>query len=141
MFKGINWLAVLVATVVSIVLGYVWFNVVFADMVHKLDPSANTAMKIDASFVGGVVTIFVLNTGLAWVFARTGVKGLGQALMTAFVVALAFDATVYAGFVFLNHAPVEPNAFYATFDMIAYLVSGAILALLPAKAPALAPAE
>ena len=135
MFKGINWLAVLAAAIVSVVLGYVWYDVAFARLWHELDPAA-PASNVDASLIGGVITILVLCTGMAWVFARTGVKGLAAGLTTAFVVCVAFDSTVYAGNIFFAHASVKAALFYGVFDMISFLVIGAILALMPARAGA-----
>ena len=137
MFKGINWLAVLIATVVSVALGFVWYDVVFAGLWHQLEPNAPSS-NVDASLIGGVVTIAVLCTGMAWVFARTGVRGLGAGLTTAVAVCIAFDTTVYAGDVFFMHAPLKTMLFYAAFDLISFLVIGAILALLPPKAAATA---
>lgn len=135
MFKGINWLAVLLATVVSMALGFVWYDVLFAKVWHELNPGA-PASNADPGLIGGVVTILVLSTGMAWVFARTGVRGLGDGLMTAFVVCLAFDTTVYAGNVFLSHASLKGELFYAVFDMISFLVIGAVLSLMPARSGA-----
>ena len=134
MFKGVNWIAVLAATVANIALAFTWYDVVFASTWHQLDPSAPASTHLDAKLVGGVITTLVLVTGMAWVFARSGVSSLGGALLTALVVCVAFDTTVYAGNVFFSGSRVDEMLFYAVFDLISFLTTGAILALMPPRA-------
>ncbi len=136
MFKGINWLAVILAALANVVIGFVWFNVLFTQQWHALDPSAPAVTGFDPKLLGGVVTAFIIFTGMAWVFARTGVASLGSALLTALVLCIAFDSTVYAGFVFFAGASGKTMAFYGAFDVIGFLVGGAILGLLRPKAAA-----
>ncbi len=133
MFKGINWLAVVLAAFANVAIGFVWFNVLFTQQWHALDPSAPAMTGFDPKRLGGVVCALLIFTGQAWIFARTGVSSLRSALLTALFVCITFDSTVYAGFVFFSGGSAKAMAFYGAFDVVGYLVGGAILGLMRPK--------
>ena len=134
MFKGVNWRGVLIATVVVFALGYVWYNVVFSELWHRLEPNAPVTAALDAKLLGGIATIAVSVIGLAWVFARMGVTRMADGLKTTLVIWVAFDATVYMGSYFFNNAPLNTMLFYSASDLVTFLVTAVILVLIRAKA-------
>ena len=133
MFKGVNWRGVLIATAVVFVVGYFWYDVVFTELWHRLEPNAPDASALDAKLLGGIATLAVSVIGLAWLFARLGVRTMADGLKTTAVVVIAFDSTVYIGSYFFNNAPLETMLFYTASDMVTFLVAGAILVLIRAK--------
>ena len=46
MFKGINWIAVIVAVVLVQVLGFLWYGPLFGAMWHQLNPTAPMSSSI-----------------------------------------------------------------------------------------------
>ena len=139
MFKSINWIAVVIAVVLLEALGFLWYGVLVKDawtaayqatLGHAPDMSnAAVAQSI------GVINTVILVTGLAWVFWRMGVNtlaGIGAAVAVWFF----FDFTtmaidyIYMG---LSQQLVLINMGY---QLVSYLVAGAVLGLMPPKATA-----
>jgi len=135
MFKGINWVAVIAATVVVWVLGYICFGVVFANAYGQLAP-ASPAIGMNANSFALVVPVFVSIVVLAWVLVKTGSTSLESALATTFVVCIGFDTTVYAANYLTGGAPLQLMAMLAVFDLVTYLIAAVILTLLKGKAAA-----
>lgn len=137
MLKGINWVAVLVAVVLLEILGYLWYGPLMgkswteayqASMGHAPDMSR---VAVNQSL--GVVNTLILTVGLAWVIRRWNLSG-GRAVALAVALWLVFDFTtmsldyLYMG---LGGRLVLINMAY---QLIAYAVAGAVLALMPGRA-------
>jgi hypothetical protein len=133
MFKGINWIAVIVATVVTWLLGYLCFGVVFADLYQKLSPPGTPAIGLNIESAKLLVPIFVSMVVLAWVLVKTASSSLSAALGATFIVALGFDTTVYAVSFLTGSAPLHLMIMFAAFDMVTYLIAAVILTVLKAK--------
>jgi hypothetical protein len=95
MLKGVNWIAVVVATVVLEVVGYLWYGVVFAKAwVAAGGPIPRLSMAVAQSL--GVLNTLVITTGLAWLLARLGRAGLGASIVAALAAWFFFDFTTMA---------------------------------------------
>jgi hypothetical protein len=135
MFKGINWVAVIVATIVVWLLGYVCFGVVFADLYKQLSPPGTPAIALNLETAKLLVPVFISLVVLAWVLVKTGSSSLNAALGTTFVVVFGFDTMVYAA-QYLTGAPLHLMLLMAAFDMVTYLIAAVILTVLKGKAAA-----
>ena len=133
--KGINWVAVIVATVVVWLLGYLCFGVVFADAYRAASPPGTPAIALNLETAKLLVPVFVSMAVLAWLLARAGSAGLGSALVTAGVVCIGFDTTVYAAN-YLTGAPLHLMVMLAVFDFVTFLIGAAILTLMKGRAAA-----
>lgn len=137
MFKGINWIAVAIAVVLLEGLGYLWYGVLLteawdraflASLGHKPDM---TNVVLNQSL--GVVNTLIVVIGLAWLFARLGINnlaGIGLAVAIWFFfnfTTMSIDI-LYVG---LSREMVLINMGY---QLVAYLVAGAVLGLLPPRA-------
>ena len=131
MFKGINWIGVIVADVVYFGLAFAWFGPVGGPLYRQLMPQG-PSVGFDATALIGFLIGLVIMTGLAWVLVRTGARTLGSAVLTALVVTIAFDTTVYAGFAMTGQPP-RLMAFFAAFDLVAFAVGAVVLTLLKGK--------
>ena len=142
MLKGINWVAVIVASVLVFLLGYVWYVMLFqapwdaALVGATLKPalSETTAMAV------GFVNIVIISAGLAWVIDRLGATSVLGAVIVAFAVWFFFDFTtmlvdyLYVG---LSRDLVAINMGY---QLASYLLTGAVLGLMKSRPSALAAA-
>ena len=139
MFKNINWIAVLVAVVLLEALGFLWYGFAFRDawttaytasLGRAPDPSS---MAVSQSL--GVVNTLILVVGLGWVLDRLGVKSTA-AIGAALAVWFFFNFTTMAiEYIYMGLAPnlVLINMGY---QLVSYLVAGAVLGLMPSKAKA-----
>lgn len=134
----VNLLAVLVAAIASMLVGFVWYSpVLFAkawvrEMGYDItDKAKMEEMKKSAgpaylgSFVAAVLSAFVLGLVFHW----TRVTGLHHGLGLAFHIWLGFVATVqFTNALFMKQSKTL-FAINTGYQLVCYLVMGAILAL------------
>jgi len=139
MLKDVNWLAVVVAVVLLEVLGFAWYAYLFAapwtasrSFAPTGDPNVSMAM--------GVVVTVIQVVGLSWALRRMGTVGLSAHLAAAFALWFFFNFTTMAvDYIYVGHTPLFVGINMG-FQLAAYLVAGAVIALMPKKAAAAAPA-
>lgn len=140
MFKNINWIAVLICVVLLEALGYLWYGpllgeawtTAYRESIGR-DPDMSNVV-VNQSL--GVVNTLILVIGLAWVFARLGVKSLAG-IGTAVAVWFFFNFTTMA--VEYLYMGLQANLVLINmgFQLISYLVAGAVLGLMPSRAKAI----
>ena len=134
MLKGVNWIAVVIATVVLEVVGYVWYGVVFKTAWLAAGGATHMSLSQGAAYGLGMVNTVILVVGLAWLNGRLGLRGLGACVGTALAAWFFFDFTTMAlDFLYEGQsaALVEINM---GLQIVSYALAGAILGLMPAKA-------
>ncbi len=122
-FHHLNWLAILVAAISTMVVGFLWYSpILFAkpwmrEMGYDLtDKARMEEMKKSA---------FTLALFLHWTHA----EGLHFGLMVGFHVWLGFVATVqFTGALFMKQS-MKLFAINTGYQLVCYLVMGAILAV------------
>ena len=134
MLKGVNWIAVAVATVVLEVVGFIWYAVVFKDAWTAAGGGAQTnGLSQGAAYGLGVLNTIIIMTGLAWLLGRLGRTGLMSCVGGALAAWLFFDFTTMAiDFLYQGQsaALVQINM---GEQLVSYLLAGVIFGLLPAK--------
>jgi hypothetical protein len=137
-FHHINLLAVLSAAISTMVVGFLWYSpLLFAkpwvrEMGYDLNDKAKMEeMKKSAgpayagSFVASLISAFILALFLHW----TRTEGLHIGLMVGFHVWLGFVATVqFTGALFMKLS-MKLFAINTGYQLVCYLVMGAILAV------------
>jgi hypothetical protein len=137
-FNHLNWLAILVAAISTMVVGFLWYSpLLFAkpwmrEMGYDLNDKARMEeMKKSAgpaysgSFVASLVSAFVLALFLHWLKNYT----LHFGLVVGFHVWLGFVATVqFTGALFMKQS-MKLFAINTGYQLVCYLVMGAILAV------------
>lgn len=139
MIKGVNWVAVAICVVLLEGLGFVWYGVLLADVWTSAfiqamgHPPSEAGMILYRSL--GVINTLILVVGLAWIFARLGVNslaGIGAAVAVWFF----FNFTTMSiDFLYLQ-MPGRLVIMNMGYQLISYLIAGAVLGLMPAKADA-----
>lgn len=140
MLKGVNWVAVIVATVLLEILGYLWFGPLFgrawmAAMGHDVtSANGNLLMAI------GVVNTFVCVTGLAWLINRVGAASLGAAVMASVAAWFFFSLTTQSLEYLYMGMSLSLLQINASYQLVAFVLAGATLNLVKFGAPAQAAA-
>jgi Protein of unknown function (DUF1761) len=136
-FHHLNWLAILVAAISTMVVGFLWYSpLLFAKPWMRemgYDPNDKARMEemkksagpaYGGSFVASLVSAFVLSLFLHWFENYT----LHFGLMVGFHVWLGFVATVqFTGALFMKQS-MKLFAINTGYQLVCYLVMGAILA-------------
>lgn len=142
-FAGVNWLAVLVAALVGFAIGAAWYSPLlfgkpWAALMgfDDLTPEKVDEMKQDAmtGYAVSVLGLIVTGTILALLLAGLGISG--SAMLST---ALAWSAAVWVGFTapptltntIFGDRPMKLWAIDGGYQLVYFLVMGAILALWP----------
>jgi hypothetical protein len=133
MLRGVNWIAVIVATIVLEVVGYVWYGVVFKTAWIAAGGATHMSLSQGMAYGFGMLNTLIVSVGLAWLLARLGRSGLGPSIAAALAAWLFFDFTTMAlDFLYEGQsaALVEINM---GLQLVSYLLAGAIFGLMPAR--------
>jgi hypothetical protein len=136
----INYLAVVVAAVASMVIGGLWYGPLFgrqwmAFMGYTPEQCASPEMKAAAKksyaimFVGSLVMAYVLAFSIALADIALQTSGLSSGLMGGFWNWLGFVAPVLLGAVLWERKPWKLFFLNAAYYLVTLLVMGVILAL------------
>jgi hypothetical protein len=126
-----NFLAIAVSAVVSFVLGWVWFMIVFrAPYIRGLNKTAEELAKGPSAvpslllqFVGGLVMAFVL----AWFIARTNAQGAVGGMYIGLMAWVGFIAAVLGPYYAFQAYPFSFFLINAGYPLVSLLLMGAIL--------------
>ena len=129
-YTGVNWVAVIVATVAYTVIGFVWFSrQVFglrwaASTGRELPPPSQVPLtSLVGSVVAGLVTAYVL----AVIAHAVGAATLADGAILGFLAWLGFVATSTAGRVLFEGAKTDWWAISAGYWLVSLVVMGAII--------------
>ncbi|MCI0619812.1 DUF1761 domain-containing protein [Candidatus Wolfebacteria bacterium] len=135
MFGDINYLAVLVAGIVAMGIGSLWYGPLFGKPWMAL--MGITPLQMDAGkkkgmmksyiigFIGALVTAFTL----AYLISSLGVAGVTGGLTLGFLVWLGFFVTTKLGSVLWEMRPWKLYFLNIGYDLVNLLVMGIILAV------------
>lgn len=126
MTAKLNWLGIVVATVVAFFVGFLWYGVLF-EAVWK-DLSGVGAEEGDPMWMLlGVVQTFVTMVGLGWFIARDGAGGWMAGLKTGLIAGVCFALMTSAyGFIYQT-SPMGLLPIDWSHLLVVYAVGGAII--------------
>ena len=140
MFIGINLWSVLVAAVATMILGFLWYSpILFANPWMRLmgvDPNDKAKLAemqkgagklYGLAFVASIVSAMVL----AKVIAVTTVNTIPYGMKIGFAVWLGFVTTVQLTGALFGKQPIKLYLINTGYQLVCYLVMGAILAVWP----------
>lgn len=140
----INYLAVLVCGVVSMVLGFLWYGPLFGKQWMKFngistadaerfraDPSSKRMMNTNyaVQIVGSLVMAYVLAHSLVFASTYLQISGLNAGLQAGFWSWLGFVAPVTLGSVLWDRKPLMLWVINSSYVLVQLLLMGVILAL------------
>jgi uncharacterized protein DUF1761 len=126
----VNWLAVVVAAIVPMVLGALWYSpVLFAGpwlraVGRTMEELSGARLGYALSAVAALVTSAVLAYVVDWAEATSFVDGV----FTGLIVWLGFVATVLGVTTYFGGRPLALWAINAGYQLVSYALMGAILA-------------
>jgi hypothetical protein len=139
-FMGINLWSVLVAAVATMILGFLWYSpILFANPWMRLmgvDPNDKAKLAemqkgagklYGLAFVASIVSAMVL----AKVIAITTVNTIPYGMKIGFAVWLGFVTTVQLTGALFGKQPIKLYLINTAYQLVCYLVMGAILAVWP----------
>jgi hypothetical protein len=132
MLKGVNWIAVIVATVLLEVLGFLWYGPLFgaawtAAMANPPVTEAATAMNMKMGL--GVVNTLIVVLGLDWLLRRLGAAGLTAAVMVPLAAWFFFSFTTQALEYLYMGMTLNFVAINMGYLLAAFVIVGATLSL------------
>ena len=126
----INWITVIIATIVGFGLGAIWFQqAVFGKAwmedlgITKDGPHASMAKSMGGSFITTLISAF----GLAWLIRLTGAMSLVGGAKVGLLVGLAFVATSYFSDGFFENRKNRLIVITAAHRVLMFAIMGAIL--------------
>ena len=132
---SINWVAVLVAAVVNMIVGSLWYGPIFGrawkhmmgftdDMMKSMRLSAMQAM------VGGFITALIMAYVLAYFVAIYGAVDMQGAFELAFWIWLGFMATVTAGSFLWENRPFKLFVLNAAEQLVALVLMAMVMVMM-----------
>ncbi|MGA8034368.1 MAG: DUF1761 domain-containing protein [Candidatus Acidiferrales bacterium] len=133
----LNWIAVIVAAVSTMIVGFVWYSpILFAkpwmremgydlnDKTKMVEMRKSAGPAYTTSFLASILTAFILALFFRWL----GVITVQAGMLVAFHVWLGFVATVQLTGVLFMKQSLKLYAINTGYQLICYLAMGAILA-------------
>ncbi|MCC6563539.1 DUF1761 domain-containing protein [Candidatus Uhrbacteria bacterium] len=134
----INYLAVLVAAIASIAIGFAWYGPLFGKPWMKImgfSKDSMTKAQKDSMMknyvlmtIGALVTAYVLAHTTEFGMSYTRIYGIMGGLMSGFWVWLGFMAPIHMGDQLWGGKPWKLFAITAGYSLVSILVMGVILA-------------
>jgi hypothetical protein len=124
MFKNINWIGVIVATIVMYLVGWVWFDMLFkatyaAAMPSMTEPGTPAMLK-------GFVNTLISAIGLGILAPRLG-EGWGGGAKTGLIAGFFFACTTVAiGYIY-GGMPMSLFPIDLGYLLVSYILGGAIV--------------
>jgi hypothetical protein len=128
---AINWLALLVAIVVKVILGALWYSpIAFAGPWSRLAGITQEQMKtaMPKALTVDIVAAFLMAFVLVHAIRYAGAHGVGQGAAVGFFNWLGFVAATHISGVFWERRPFGLFAINSGYQLVSLLIMGAILA-------------
>jgi hypothetical protein len=127
----INWLALLVVTVVKFVLGFVWFGLIFGKQWQALSGVSEAAMKAGMvkAIVTDLVTTFILAFVLVHAIHYAGAASLGTGAAVGFFNWLGFVGTLTLASTVYEQRPLKLWVIGNAYQLLSLVIMGAVLAI------------
>lgn len=136
----INYIAVLVAGIVGIALGWAWYGPLFGkqwmalsgtSMPQTMTPEMKRSMNMSylITFIGSLVMAYVLSHALVFASAYLDTRGVSAGLMAGFWNWLGFVAPVMLGMVLWEGKPWKLYFLNVAYYLVTLLIMGVVLAV------------
>lgn len=131
MFTDLNWLAIVVCTVFSMVLGFIWYGPMFDKSWMKLVGLKREEIDPKDSMKGHLISIigsFIASMAMAIIVKWMG-YGLVNGLLAGAFFSFAFIVTAYFSGDAYEKRPVSLTLINAGYRLVYFVVIGAILGI------------
>ena len=127
---GINWIAVALGAVFSMILGTLWYGPLFGKLWLKLidkkaeDLNSNSGMYVFtfiAAFAGSLVLAVLINS--------LGITTWGWGLIAGAVIWVGIGVTALVSTAVFNETKAGVVLLFATYQLVIYIVEGVVFAI------------
>lgn len=134
----VNYLAVLVAAIAYIVIGFVWYSDVLFGKLYRKEMGVKEGMKPGKDFMtkmmalgslSALIMAYVLSHNIAFSGAYLGASGLWLGLMTGFWLWLGYQVIIFVNGYLYEGKSVKLTVLNASYLLIAMLVMGIIISV------------
>ena len=129
-FLAVNWLAVLVAAVINMVIGFLWYGPLFSNLFLRLigkreEEIEGSPVVYLLGFVMGLVTTYVL----AVIIVSAGVTTWWGGAVTGAVVWIAIGALTSANTILYEDRPVGLWLLSSSYQIVVLTIAGVLFAV------------
>lgn len=129
--SSINHLAVVLSTIISFALGFVWFTVLFRESylaalgktAEQLDQGPSMLAASVMQLIGNLIMAYVL----AWFMEQTGSRTVSDGAMLGAIVWVGFVAAVIGPMYAFQAFSLKFFAITTGFTLVSLLVTGAVI--------------
>jgi hypothetical protein len=133
--SNVNWLAVIVCAVASMVIGFIWYGPLFSEPWEKITGwtkekiAALQKNKMPMNYLMAYLLAFVIALVLAVALLATNSQGVGEGIVTAIVLWVGFTgATIGVNMVF-ERRPLTLFGIEAGYHLVTLVVYAIILSV------------
>jgi hypothetical protein len=129
-FSGVNWLGVIVGTVVSMAMGALWYGPLFGQLWLKMIGKSEDELEADAmDYVKTAVAAFIAMLVLNMAIIAFGASGFLAGLLVGAVTFIGFGATATYVYTTFEGPPEKVWLLYAAYQLVVYLIMGVVFAI------------
>lgn len=103
-FTNINYLAVVVATVVYYTIGFLWYTKLFGTVWRQQNglPAEPSTKPKASSLLGQFISTWLYTLGIAVLLKITGAGGMAEAASVSAIITVLFIAPIHSGHLFFT---------------------------------------
>lgn len=126
MTMKLNWLGIIVATVIAYFIGFLWYGVIFEAQWIELSGVSPEAGGSTTAMALGLVQTFVVMVGLGWLIGKLGEGWLNGARIGLMACVFFALMTMAYGFIYQTE-PMGLLWIDASHLLAVYIVGGAVI--------------
>jgi hypothetical protein len=129
-FASVNWLAVLLGTVVSMAMGALWYGPLFGQLWLKMIGKTEDELDSDPSmYVKTAVAAFLGMLALNLVVVSFGATTLLAGILAGAFIFVGIGATSTFVYTTFEGPPEKVWLLYAVYNLVVYLIMGGVFAI------------
>lgn len=134
MFVDLNYIAILVITVIAFVIGMLWYGPLFGKQWMKLVGLSKNDMKgpMAPHILGGLVSTFIMMIVVAYVISMTDTSLWWEGSFQGLVLAIGLIVTVLFGSVNWEKRPVKLFLINSFYWLVSLAIAGGVYVAWPA---------
>lgn len=128
-FMDVNWLAVLVAAVINMVIGFLWYGPLFGETwMRMIGNSADEIEDNPAIYVITTVTALISAYSLAVIIGAMGAGTLVTGALVGAFVWIGLGATATLVYTLFEGPPTSVWSLFGAYMLVVFVLQGALLA-------------
>ncbi|MGA9533091.1 MAG: DUF1761 domain-containing protein [Anaerolineales bacterium] len=128
-YGDVNWLAVLVATIINMFVGFLWYGPLFGKQWMNMTDKSMDEMDPDPTmYVYTGLAALVSSYVLALLIGASGASGLAAGAVVGLVVWLGIGATGTLVYTIFQGPPKSVWMLHGLYQLVVFAINGALLA-------------